>query len=265
MPYDIKWIFPRQANPNALFRIASRLTIGMVGIISRIVIGNGKVLLNKTRIHNKHRLEDLVENRPENSPLLTISNHYSCFDDPGIFGCLKLRNVGSSKRIRWSMAAHDICFTNVWHSSFFMFGKCIPVIRGGGVYQPAVDLCIQKLKLGEWVHIFPEGKVNMEKEYLRLKWGVGRVLFETYPIIPTIIPIWHEGMDKLLPNYPPYYFRLNNKLTFNFGKPIDIKDVMKHIFDNNLDEITARRMITDKLQKEMNTLRIETEKLHKEL
>jgi len=49
------------------------------------------------------------------------------------------------------MAAHDICFTNVWHSSFFMFGKCIPVIRGGGVYQPAVDLCIQKLKLGEWV------------------------------------------------------------------------------------------------------------------
>ena len=51
------------------------------------------------------------------------------------------------------MAAHDICFTNVWHSSFFMFGKCIPVIRGGGVYQPAVDLCIQKLKLGEWVRL----------------------------------------------------------------------------------------------------------------
>lgn len=107
------------------------------------------VCLNKTRIFNKQRLEDLVENRQE--PLLTISNHYSCFDDPGIFGCLKLKNVCSSKRIRWSMAAHDICFTNVWHSSFFMYGKCIPVIRGAGVYQPAVDLCIQKLKLGEWV------------------------------------------------------------------------------------------------------------------
>lgn len=137
--------FGMLAKPNALFRLASRLTIGMVGIISRIVIGNGKgnipnsfillasfwrhltaqlsnlilyvlhtiyfhfcyvcfifalcnkiyylswliinysivVLLNKTRIHNKHRLEDLVENRPQNSPLLTISNHYSCFDDPG--------------------------------------------------------------------------------------------------------------------------------------------------------------------------------------
>lgn len=110
------------------------------------------VCLSRTKIFNKERLEDLVENRPEKQPLLTISNHYSCFDDPGIFGCLKLSNVGSEKRIRWSMAAHDICFTNKLHSTFFMYGKCIPVIRGAGVYQPAVDLCIQKLKIGEWVN-----------------------------------------------------------------------------------------------------------------
>ena len=113
--------------------------------------------------------------------------------------------------------------------------------------------------------MFPEGKVNMEKEYLRLKWGVGRILYETYrakKIIPTIIPIHHVGMEKLLPNYPPYYFRLNNKLTFNFGNPIDISEVMKSIFDNNVDEETARRLITDKLQDELNALRLETEALH---
>ena len=122
-----------------------------------------------------------------------------------------------------------------------------------GVYQPAIDLCIQKLKLGDWVHVFPEGKVNMEKEYLRLKWGVGRIIYETYPInMPLIIPMWHEGMDDLLPNYPPYYFRLNTKLTFNFGNPIDLSKTMKEITEKNVDEMEARRMITDEIQKELN-------------
>lgn len=160
------------------------------------------------------------------------------------------------------MAAHDICFTNKLHSLFFMWGKCIPVVRGEGPYQPAIDLCIQKLKIGEWVHVFPEGKVNMEKEYMRLKWGVGRILYETYPIIPLIIPIWHLGMEELLPNFPPYYFRFGQKLTVNFGKPIDINETMKMIYDKDIDEVEARRLITDEIQKHLNVLRVETEALH---
>lgn len=222
------------------------------------------VCLNRTKVYNQHRLENFMD-RPPNQPLLTVSNHYSCFDDPSIWGCLKMKNVCSAKRIRWSLAAHDICFTNKLHSMFFMLGKCIPCVRGAGVYQPAIDLCIEKLKLGDWVHVFPEGKVNMDKEHMRLKWGVGRIIFETYPVSPIIVPIWHEGMSDLLPNYPPYYFRLNTKLTFNFGNPIDLSQTMKRIFDSKLDEVEARRLITDEIQKELEVLRAETEQLHKKL
>jgi monolysocardiolipin acyltransferase len=103
----------------------------------------------------------------------------------------------------------------------------------------------------------------MDKSHMRLKWGVGRMLYESYPHVkPIIIPIHHEGMDVLLPNEPPYYFRFNAKLTFNFGKPIDLSETMKMIFDKKIDETEARKMITDVIQEKMEELRLETEKLH---
>lgn len=131
-----------------------------------------------------------------------------------------------------------------------MFGKCIPVIRGAGVYQPAVDLCIEKLALGHWVHIFPEGKVNMTKEDMRFKWGVGRIIYEA-PVLPVIVPIWHIGMDTVLPNEPPYFLRLGKKLTYNYGKPIDLSDLVSKLKQDNVPEPEARKIITDKIQEKM--------------
>lgn len=112
-------------------------------------------------------------------------------------GVLPLKYVCSTKRIRWALAAHDICFTNKMHSTFFMYGKCIPCVRGGGVFQAAVDVCIHKLENGEWVHVFPEGKVNMAQEYIRFKWGVGRMIYES-PVVPIVIPIWHKVGDDVV-------------------------------------------------------------------
>uniref|UniRef100_T1GJE6 Tafazzin family protein n=1 Tax=Megaselia scalaris TaxID=36166 RepID=T1GJE6_MEGSC len=129
----------------------------------------------------------------------------------------------------------------------FLLGKCIPVIRGAGVYQPAVDLCIQKLNLGDWVHIFPEGKVNMTKEFLRFKWGVGRIIYESTKI-PVILPVYHLGMD--------------DKCTMNIGKPIDLSNLILDLKDRNVPEPEARKIITDAIQVEMEKLRVETESLH---
>lgn len=127
-------------------------------------------------------------------------------------------------------------------------GKCIPVIRGIGVYQDAVNLCIQKAKQGHWVHVFPEGKVNMTKEEMRLKWGVGRIIYES-PRVPIILPMWHEGMDEVLPNVEPYILKWGKKVTLNVGKPIDLNDFIDDLKCRGVPEPEARKLITDKIQK----------------
>lgn len=124
------------------------------------------------------------------------------------------------------------------------------------MYQQAVDLCIEKLAIGDWVHIFPEGKVNMTKENLRFKWGIGRMIYES-PVVPIIVPIWHEGMDTVLPNYPPYILKFGKKITINVGQPINISDLVSSLKLKNTPEPIARKIITDRLQEEMNVSQIE--------
>ncbi|XP_044746465.1 tafazzin [Coccinella septempunctata] len=258
MVYDIRWILPNMRNQSKLWTIASTITVAAVGLFSKIFIG----WLSKTKIHNLKTMSLLLDKRPKNVPLLTVSNHHSCFDDPGLWGTLNWRHLLRPSVMRWSLAAHDICFTCWQHASFFALGKCIPVIRGAGVYQEAVDLCIELLATGSWVHIFPEGKVNMTKEHMRFKWGVGRMIFEA-PVTPIVLPIWHIGMDDVLPNEPPYYLHIKKKLTFNYGEPIDLTDMVKSLKEKKVTDVEARKAITDFLEEELYKLKVKTEELHK--
>lgn len=176
---------------------------------------------------------------------------------------LKVKHYLNRETMRWALAAHDICFTKKLHSYFFLLGKCIPIIRGKGVYQKYMDFGLDILKKGQWLHIFPEGRVNMEKNFIRFKWGVGRLINEL-PVIPVIIPIWHIGMDNVLPNYPPYILRFGKKVTMNIGKPIDITEVVERVRRNNCSEEEARKAITDHIQDELMKLKQDTEALHQE-
>lgn len=258
MAYNIDWVFPRLRHPSAFWHLASTFTIAAVGVFSKLITG----FFNRSRVYNIAVLERAIDAKSSaNVPLLTVSNHHSCFDDPGIWGVLPLRQICNKNVTRWSLAAHDICFTNRLHSRFFMSGKCIPVVRGAGVHQPAIDVCIEKLAAGDWVHIFPEGKVNVTKETVRFKWGIGRILFET-PRMPTIVPIWHEGMDTVLPNTPPYILQFGKKITINVGEPIDLQELVERLRAERSGAEEARKAITDRIQAAMMALKVETERLH---
>lgn len=83
----------------------------------------------------------------------------------------------TSRNTRWTLGASDVMFTKPLHSKFFTLGQVIETHRGGGVFQPAVDEAVRLLQKGEWIHIFPEGRVNQPKYnpeggLFKFKWGV---------------------------------------------------------------------------------------------
>ena len=94
--------------------------------------------------------------------------------------------------LRWSLAAKEVCFSRPSHSLISRLGKVLPIVRGDGIYQPIMNQVLDELAKGDWLHIFPEGKVNEKKEFIRLKWGVGRLIADS-KVTPIVLPFIHHG------------------------------------------------------------------------
>ncbi|GER47025.1 phospholipid/glycerol acyltransferase family protein [Striga asiatica] len=106
-------------------------------------------LLNTTTVYNAETLLHLVRHRPPAVPLITVSNHMSTLDDPLMWG-FKGFPIADADLGRWVLAAEDICFKNPLYSYCFRLGKCIPITRGGGIYQPHMDEALERLADGAW-------------------------------------------------------------------------------------------------------------------
>ncbi|ESO89858.1 hypothetical protein LOTGIDRAFT_218317 [Lottia gigantea] len=217
--------------------------------------------LNTLKVYNKKTLEKAVYDRDKSTPLITVSNHYSCLDEPLIWVMLKLSVFGNPTKTRWAIGAHDVVFTNYWNSLYFTLGKTVPVIRGDGVYQETIDFIIERLNLGEWTHVFVEGKVNVDRERLRLKWGVGRMIAEC-KTSPIVLPIWHCGLDDVLPNVRPYRLHISQKVTYLVGDPMDFTEDVVKLKSLNKSSREIRKHITDKIQEVLFSLREQAEVLH---
>eukprot|EP01133_Synstelium_polycarpum_P001016 gene1016-1156_t len=208
-------IVPYQPSP----RILSKFLFTAVGATC-----SAYLKLCTTRLTNWDRFEDIMKHRrdyladpsklhpaAERShgtyifdrnnnlrPLITVSNHIANLDDPILWGNLPWSVQSEPSSMRWTLGAADILFTNPIVSTFFSLGKCIKIVRGGGIYQQGIEETLDRMAEGQWIHLFPEGKVNQSKQLLYFKWGVGRLIAES-KVSPIILPIYHKGLEQAMP------------------------------------------------------------------
>ncbi|BFG39512.1 hypothetical protein CerSpe_257860 [Prunus speciosa] len=202
--------------------IPRKMVIMAVGGLAKAVVS----LLNNTTVHNADTLLRLVRSRPPGVPLVTVSNHMSTMDDPFLWG-FKGFPITDAKLSRWALAAEDICFKSSMLSYFFRLGKCIPITRGGGIYQEHMNEALERLSEGEWLHTFPEGKVSQEDAPIRrLKWGTASLIARA-PVTPIVLPIVHSGFEQVMPeNFyrgkrPPFPLWSKN-IKIIVGEPMEL-------------------------------------------
>ncbi|CAN0128881.1 unnamed protein product, partial [Ectocarpus sp. 12 AP-2014] len=213
-----------------------------VVVLSRAVLFG----LNNTRLvkDERHaRLVDLVRDRPEGEPLLTVANHASTLDDPAVMAVLLPWDIVVRPRLmRWSVCSQEICFETRAIASFFGAGKVLPIERGGGLDQKLLLNFSRKLAAGGWCHIFPEGKTVQtgtiggrsppaSRDLGRLKWGVGRMIAHA-PRTPRVVPFFHTGMQNLVAEDPatkdvlPRQPQFLNNITVRVGDAIEVADLL---------------------------------------
>uniref|UniRef100_A0A7E4VAD2 Tafazzin family protein n=1 Tax=Panagrellus redivivus TaxID=6233 RepID=A0A7E4VAD2_PANRE len=233
--FKFPWPFPKK--PSAWYRFKSRATMTFVYLCAKTLFSGNKLV-----VHNRETFLKLFEDRSRS--LLTISNHRCNIDDPLVWAMIPMRRFFKNiDRFRYTPTAHNICFTNALHTYWFSLGRCVPIVRGAGVFQECVDFCISKLNEKQWVHMYPEGKVT--RDPIRIKWGIGRMINETTEP-PILLPIWVKDMDRVWASKPPYYPIFGQTVEVVVGEPIDTKMFLAQITTEV--EIERRKILADHVQ-----------------
>lgn len=210
-------------------------------------------MLGEVKVFNGHILHDAVRNRSKGLPLITCANHRCTVDDPVIWGALlDTPTLFQASKMRWTLGAQELMFKNRVDSWFFSTGQVIPIVRGQGLNQPGVAKALQVLDAGEWVHVFPEGKINKSPDMLKLRWGCGK-LVQAACIPPMVIPIFHDGLELIMPGswLPHPFFK---KLIILVGQPLHFDALLDAHRKAGTSELDVRIDITKRVETEICAL-----------
>eukprot|EP01031_Cornospumella_fuschlensis_P024105 gene24105-29160_t len=166
--------------------------------------------------NNYWHFVELVKKRENSRPLLTISNHRSLIDDPGVLSNILPYYMNIQPRyVRYSLCAQEYCFneklTELGHAIVGL-GKVLPILRGAGINQQLLLDYAHLVAAGEWCHMFPEGGIwqlphlggrtgSSAVEKGKLKWGVGKLIAHS-PQTPHVVVFFFSGMETAIPQDP---------------------------------------------------------------
>lgn len=129
-------------------------------------------------------------------------------------------------RVRWTLCANDLCHQNRLLAQFFLSGKTLPIVRGAGREQPILALMSQQLRThGDWLHLFPEGRVRQDGQMNPLKTGLAHVLCDLADISPIVLPFHHAGMQDVM-RVKTSRPRANNRVHIVVGEPVQLADLL---------------------------------------
>ncbi|EKX32004.1 hypothetical protein GUITHDRAFT_121823 [Guillardia theta CCMP2712] len=196
-------------------------------------------ILNKVEIKNHDRLTKLISSRPRGAPLITVSNHCSSLDEPLLFSTLIPWPI-KQWELRYSLC-HDGMFFRlgpIFAQLFFYAARGLPIYRNRNMDQEAFRIFAEKARKGGWCHIFPEGRIwqpwklrNEDRRLGPLRPGVGKLIAYCEEQSPIVLPFYHTGMHRVLPQFPnsraqSFPPKTGNKVTIRIGEPIHVKDLL---------------------------------------
>jgi 1-acyl-sn-glycerol-3-phosphate acyltransferase len=179
---------------------------------------------------------------PDDGPALIVANHRSPADPMLVWMNHHLVNVGNRRRIRainFLMARefYELPSMNWMYRAL----RCIPVDRDAKEAAPVRD-AIRRLRAGELVGIFPEGRINTG-EGLLTPGGTGIAFLALKSRVP-VYPVFIQGSPQAKSMVS--CFMTPSRVRLIYGDPIDLSQFYDHpkpreCFDD-LTKLLMRRL-----------------------
>lgn len=171
------------------------------------------------------------DNVPKRGTFILASNHMSYLDPPAL--------SVASPRVLYFMARHDL-FSSPLFGAFIRALHSFPVKRAGADLG-ALNEAVRRLKRGQVLLIFPEGRRSETGEIQAAQPGIGFLsLMADVPILPAYVKGTNEALPKgarfIKPRQVSVYFGkiIEPK---KLGLSSDIKEACQQLAEYVVDEI----------------------------